>query len=169
VPAPNSDDDDALVAALADALREAREVPSAFVRAGRELFILRDLDLELAELVHDSSLRPPATAATRSDDVEHASIRDVTFESNSLVVSLQILGRGAQGQVVEMTGSQAPDEVDVSRVSGTVEIRSDVGQPVVATIREHGWFAFPSIPQGRIRLLCRTAAGGTVLTAAITV
>jgi hypothetical protein len=165
---PAGPDDDALIAALADSLREAREVPDAFVHAGRELFTLRGLDLELAQLVHDSSLRPPATAATRSD-VERASVRDVTFESRSLVVSLQILGKGAQGQVVETAGNHAVDDTDGPRVSGTVEIRPEIDQPVVTMIGEHGWFAFASIPRGRIRLLCRTSAGASVLTVAITV
>jgi hypothetical protein len=75
---------------------------------------------------------------------------------------VQILGKGAQGQVIETAGGQA-------RVSGTVEVRSEVDQQEVTTIGEHGWFAFASIPRGRIRFLCRTAAGATVLTTAITV
>jgi hypothetical protein len=73
----------------------------------------------------------------------------VTFESRSLVVSLQIVGKGAQGQVVEIAGNQAVDDADAVRVSGTVEIRSDVGQPLVTTIGEQGWFAFAPSPRGR--------------------
>ena len=167
MPDPRPGDDDALFAALADALREAREVPDTFVRAGRAVFTLRDLDVELAELVHDSSLRP--AVATRSDEVEHAAIRDVTFESGSLLINLQILIRGAQGQVVEVTSGEAPATDAGPLMSGTVEIRSESAGTAVATIREHGWFAFAASPRGRVRLLCRTAAGATVLTDPITV
>ena len=51
--------------------------------------------------------------------------------------------------------------------SGRVEIRPAGREPVTTTIGDQGWFTFDTVARGRIQLLCRTARGVSVLTAAI--
>lgn len=168
---PPPADDESLLAALRDALGEARTVPAAFIRAGQELYTLRELDLELAQLAHDSAGDHPV-GALRAAEIVEASIRDVTFESRSVVISLRLLPGSAQGQVIDVADGHAaggPARAGGPDGPGTVEIRPAVGEPVTTTIGDEGWFTFDTVPRGRIQLLCRTARGVTVLTASITV
>jgi len=158
-------DDESLLDVLRDALGEVRAVPAALVRAGQKLYAVRDLDLELARLAHDSTV--DHRAGLRAAEVEGATVRDVTFESRSLVISLQLLPKGAQGQVIDVAEGRPLDGGPGG--PGTVEIRPADGEPVTATIGEHGWFAFDTVPRGRVQLLCRTAGGVNALTAAITI
>lgn len=153
--------DDALLDAVRDALREARAVPPGFVRAGEDLFVLRDLDIELAALLHDSAADPyPSLAGTRSY-AERATVRDVTFASRSLVISIQLPGRGLHGQVAQV-GNRPPGGSTFE--GATVTVCPERGDRVVATVDKVGWFTLPSIPTGSIRLLCRTRTGLAAVT-----
>jgi hypothetical protein len=159
--------DDGLLDALRDALREARAVPPGFVRAGQDLFVLRDLDIELAALLHDSAAYPhPALASIRSYDVERATVRDVTFASPSLVISIQLPRRGLHGQVARV-GNRRPTGSTFD--GATVTVCPESGDPVVATVDKVGWFTLPSIPTGPIRLLCRTPTGLAAVTGWISI
>jgi hypothetical protein len=79
-------DDDALLAALSEAVEAEYEVPRDFIEAGKAAFTWHSIDAELAALTFDSAV-PAAVAAVRA---EEASPRFLTFTSADLTIELEI-------------------------------------------------------------------------------
>lgn len=142
-----SSDDDQLLAALGDALRAAREVPSDFIEAGKAAIQWRHIDGELAALTYDSALdteRVPAVVRA-----EPAQLRYLTFASAGLTIELEVSGDALLGQVV-------PPQ------HGELEILAVSGQARTIAIDGVGCFAVRPIPSGSFRLHCHLAGTNVV-------
>jgi hypothetical protein len=141
-------DDDQLLAALDDALSEARDVPRQFVDAGKAAYAWHNIDAELAALTYDSADDRRPAVATRA---ERAALRDLTFATQQLKIHIQVTDKSLHGQVVP------PQRSDI-------ELRTRDQPPVVISTDDDGWFTVQPIPIGSFRLHCRTEAGTTALT-----
>jgi hypothetical protein len=141
-------DDDQLLAAVDDALREARDVPREFVEAGKAAYAWHNIDAELAALTYDSADDRRLAAATRA---ERAALRDLTFATPQLKIHIQVTDKALHGQIVP------PQRSDI-------ELRTSQQPPVVISTDDDGWFTVQPIPIGSFRLHCRTATGATALT-----
>ena len=60
--------DDALLAALREAITARDNVPARFVETGKNAYAWRNIDAELAQLTYDSVIDERMVAATRSGD-----------------------------------------------------------------------------------------------------
>ncbi len=114
-------DDDALLAALGEAVRAAKAVPPEFTAAGQAAFTWRTIDAELAALTFDSATAEPAVAAVRA---EEASPRFLTFAGSDLTIELEIGSDSIVGQVVP-AGSGHVDACPASGPAMTAGDRRD--------------------------------------------
>jgi hypothetical protein len=145
-------DDDALLTAVKEALREQSDVPASFVDAGVASYAWHNIDAELAALTYDSSQDMLAGASTRAEPAE---LRNLTFDANHLTIELEIISDRLHGQVI-------PPE------RGTVELRREDGSVATAEINDVGYFTATPVPTGTFRLYCNTDSGVAVLTDWIT-
>jgi hypothetical protein len=136
---PRWSDDEALLAVLREALREERDVPPHFVEVAKATFTWHSIDAELAALTFDSL----SAVGTRTP---HAAVRELTFATRELTISVQVTDRSLHGQVV-------PPQ------PGRLEVQVRDGEPRVVDIDEHGWFAVSPVPREAFRLLVSTASG----------
>jgi hypothetical protein len=139
-------DDDQLLAALREAVRDAHTVPDEFIEAGRAAFAMRNFDAELAALIYDSEREP---ALTRNSDT--AALRALTFASARLTIELEITPDGLLGQVVPT----APAEIDVETGAGDI---------TRVTADEMGCFTIRPMPAEPFRLRCRVGPTVDILT-----
>jgi hypothetical protein len=140
--------DDALLAALRQALRARRAVPPEFAEAGRSAFAWRDIDVELARLSYDSPGHPDQAGPPPA---ETASLRTLSFRSARLIIELEVGQDCLIGQII-------PAQPAVLRVQASA-------RPVpVIRFDEHGCFIVQPVPQARFRLHCTTAADSVVMT-----
>ena len=144
-------DDDALLAALGEAVQAGREVPRDFIEAGQAAFTWHSIDAELAALTFDSAA-PAAVAAVRA---EEASPRFLTFTSADLTIELEIGADAIIGQIVP----PQPGQADACPAQGAA---------VTAAIDEIGCFIIRPRPTSPFRLHCHSDSGGSVLTTWIT-
>ncbi len=143
---PHSDhDDDALMAALADALHSAGPDLDRARRNGEASWAWRSVDAELAALVHDSatddSLRQDALVRSAVGE-----LRLLTFEASQVSVEVELSADGLLGQVLP------PGPADVVLQLGD-------GSEAALSTDASGTFSAPTAPVGRFRLRCRTGAG----------
>jgi hypothetical protein len=146
-------DDDALLAALREALRARAAVPPEFVEAARSAFAWHNIDAELAQLTYDSSRDAEHEPSLRA---EAASVRALTFTSAHLTIELEVTADALLGQVI-------PPQAGVI----TVQPRDEAETEYPAD--EIGCFSIRPIPAGPFRLHCRTVAGIDALTGWITI
>jgi hypothetical protein len=140
--------DDALLAALQQALRARQAVPPEFAEAGRSAFAWRDIDVELARLSDDSRGHPAQAARPPA---ETASLHTLSFRSARLGIELEVGQDCLIGQII-------PAQAAVLRVQASA-------RPVpVIRFDEHGCFIIQPVPRARFRLHCTTAASAVVLT-----
>ena len=90
-------DDDALLAALRQAVAARQAVPAEFVEAGKNAFAWHNIDAELAQLTYDSTRDSDYAPSTRT---ETASIRALTFTSAHLTIELEVTSDSLLGQIV---------------------------------------------------------------------
>jgi hypothetical protein len=145
------DDDEELLAALAQALRAREAVPEWFVETGKNAFAWHNIDAELAQLTYDSRRDRDVAAATRS---ETASIRALTFTSGQLSIELEVGESTLLGQIIPPR-------------AGTLEIHTAAGV-ASSPVDEIGCFGVSPIPASPFRIRCRTEDGADVLTGWIT-
>jgi hypothetical protein len=145
-------DDEALLAALKQALRARRAVPPEFVQAGQNAFAWHNIDAELAQLTYDSTREFDRAPSTRS---EAASIRALTFNSAHLTIELEVTSDSLFGQLIP---TQA----------GMIKIQSQTGAEMAFPADEIGYFSIRPVPAVPFRLHCRTANGIDVRTGWIT-
>jgi hypothetical protein len=148
VTSPWWNDDDQLLAAVAEALREAHDVSGHFIETGKAAYAWHNIDAELATLTYDSAVHAPLAAATRA---ERAALRELTFATSQLKIYLQVTDKALQGQVVPA------HQCDI-------ELRTVDHPPTVLATDKDGWFSIRPIPIGSFRLHCRTPTGLTALT-----
>lgn len=139
-------DDEQLLADLRDAVRSARDVPAAFIAAGKAAFSWRTVDAELAALAEDS-VDGDVLAGTRA---EHATVRALSFRASDLSIELEVSSDALLGQLVP----PRPGQVEVQGKDGTT--RS-------VAVDESGWFTVRPLPQTMVRLHLQTA-GSDVIT-----
>ena len=144
--------DEALLAALQQALRARRAVPPEFVDAGRGAFAWHNVDAELARLTYDSIRDTEPVASSRA---EAASLRALTFTSARLTIELEVTPDSLVGQIVPVQAA-------------TIEVQARAGAPVPVAADEIGCFLIHPVPRGPFRLRCQLPAGSDVLTGWIT-
>ncbi|WP_246002150.1 hypothetical protein [Allorhizocola rhizosphaerae] len=116
-------------------------VPAHVVAAAKASLSWRDPDAELAALVEQHGL-----AEVRG---EHAML---TFESGSLTIEVEVLGRSLAGQIVPPQAAR-------------VRLDHGGGDPLWTSADALGRFAFDTVAPGHIRLTCYPETGGAVRTA----
>lgn len=141
-------DDEQFLAAVDEALHEAREVPRHFLEMWKASFSWREIDAELAALTYDSATDDTLMTATRT---ERATLRDLTFATPNLKIHIQVTAKALQGQIVPPQRS-------------TLELRTTDNPTTVVTTDDDGWFTLQPIPIGSFRLYCRTESDITALT-----
>ena len=122
---PDFDNDDELIAALANAVADQDPVPESVYSFGRSAFALIDLESELAELVADSAERE--LVAMRSSDTA----RTVVFRIRDIEIELEL--------APDAFGSIDPVAEQVTLVDAAGETALDISPS--------GVFRF-SLPQG---------------------
>jgi hypothetical protein len=160
-------DDDDLLAALRQAVRERQAVPPEFVEAGQNAFAWRNFDAELAQLTYDSAedaARAAAPDGARDDDkvaavrtgpasgrAERASVRALTYTSVHLTIELEVTQDSLLGQVVPAQPA-------------TIRVQPRTGAEATLEADEIGRFSVQPIPAAPFRLHCRTAPGVDAVT-----
>src|SRR5262249_24990819 len=145
-------EDEVLLAALRQAIKNRQAVPPEWVEAAKNAFAWRNIDTELALLTYDSTQSVGAVAATRA---ESASIRALTFSSPRRTIDREVTEDSLLGQV----GPAKPAMIEVeTREAAETSVPSD----------EIGCFSVHPIPAGSFRLRCSTADSADVLTGWIT-
>ncbi|MFG1777832.1 hypothetical protein ACGFIR_15230 [Micromonospora sp. NPDC049051] len=141
--------DEALLAELRAALRDADPVPEHFLSAARAAFAWQSIDaeLELAELTFDSVCDPEPAGLTRST----GSTRTLMFRSGPVVVEIEVTSTGIVGQVSPARG-------------GRVVAQTSVGPYEEVPVDAVGFFSMGVPPAGPVQL-CAHTSGFTVATA----
>ncbi|MFF1823633.1 hypothetical protein ACFVWG_40395 [Kribbella sp. NPDC058245] len=146
-------DDGQLLEVLRDALATERDVPRAFVDAGKAAFAWRTIDAELAALTYDSAWDTVDAAPVRS--AESATLRALTFVSEGWTIELELTPEGLLGQL------DPP-------AAGEITARTDSGVLATARIDELGFFVLKPLPKVPYRLVCIPDDGPTILTGWVT-
>jgi hypothetical protein len=149
---PDTENDDALLAELAMAIRPLTDPPPAVVEAGKQLFTWRTIDAELAELAYDSVL-DDSLVGVRSAGTP----RIISFEAGSLTIEVEIDATpGARRLIGQLIPASAAE----------LELSSADADPVVGQADELGRFALPLSRQvRRASLRCVLPDGRTVQSA----
>ena len=137
--------DEDLLRELHAALRTEHAVPGALVDAGKGVWAWRSVDAELAALTYDSALEAMAEqlVATRS---EAATLRSLTYASQSLTIELEVTGDALLGQVQPAQAAQ-------------VEVIVRDGAVTRVDVDEVGWFTVRPTPHSPFRIACTTDDG----------
>ena len=133
-------DDDQLLADLAEAVRATDPMTDWVRRLGAEVPLYRQLDqdIELAALTYDSALDEALVA--RNGGSEY---RTLLFQGKSGQVQIEAVNHQVIGQVMPSLG-------------GTVSIDARDGTVATADIDETGCFQVRSVPAGLLRLVWNT-------------
>ncbi|WP_432477214.1 hypothetical protein [Nocardioides sp. GXQ0305] len=131
-------DDDALLAALAEATRQAGEPTDTMAAAADAAYSWRTVDAELAALTYDSL----ADDAVLVRDAGTAS-RQLVFEGEGLAVELEHTPDGLVGQLVPPS-------------RGTVMLLGPGGELATVQADALGLFHFGGPRRGPVRLRCVT-------------
>jgi hypothetical protein len=136
------DDDDALLADLAEAVAalDGREQTIASLGRGAYAWRTVDDDLLMASLSYDSVVEPALNMRSNSNDTGP---RTMVFTSAPLAVELEVMGGRALGQLSPAT-------------PGTVVIESADGTSLTVEVDELGFFEAEPLPAGPVRIRCDT-------------
>ncbi len=134
-------DDDGLLAALGEAVAEADADPDAVTErrraAARAAFAWRSVDVELADLLHDSALEP---GGVRSATDALDAVRTLSYGAGDLTLELEVDGDDVTGQVV---GPGA----------ATVTLRRADGTETTADVDPSGFFTIAGVAPGPARFV----------------
>jgi hypothetical protein len=136
------DDDQHILDDLSDALREAA-LAGTIAEYGKGAYAWRtvDQDLLLASLSFDSSLERVQERRADPDDP-----RVLVFTASPLSLELEVLPDRIVGQIVP----PGPGEIRVEAADGVIfRVEAD----------HAGFFDFPGMPRGLVRLRCDTPTG----------
>jgi hypothetical protein len=135
------DDDEALLADLADAMRDVTPLLPRIVQQARGALAWRtvDSDLLLATLSFDSTLQ----SSGQSRDQEGGQ-RVLVFHSSPLAIEVELQFDRIVGQIIP----PGAGEITLEAADGT-QVRVDAD--------DLGFFILPSASEGAIRLRCETA------------
>jgi hypothetical protein len=151
-----SSDDDELLAELAAAIRAPRDLPDAYLRAGKWAYALFDLDSELAHLVSDSAAWDADELAAAGLRSGPSALRSLGFRSRGLAIELDLHPDALHGQVT-------PSDLTPSD-SGTVRLRRGDAPDLRFPIDPHGWFTIRPVPRTPFRLSILLADGAAAVT-----
>ncbi len=141
--------DDALLARLRAVANEVDPVPADVRAFASAAFALRDLDAELAVLVHDSATRDLELSGVRGDD----DVRLLSYDAAAVGIELQVVVRGDRRDVMgQVVG--AATAVALETGAGEHEVSPDGS----------GIFRAEDLAPGRVRVRLTTPSGLTVLT-----
>jgi hypothetical protein len=140
------DDDERLLADLAEAVRATQRLADTIAAQAEGALTWRTIDEDLlqASLTFDSSLE--ATAGTRA---EPGQTRLLVFTATPLSMELEVTQDGVVGQILP----PGPGEIHVETPDGA---EYSVGAD------ESGFFELPPLPADAVRLRCDTATGRVV-------
>jgi hypothetical protein len=144
-------DDEALMAALDQALHPDVKVPERFLEMAESCYTWRLIDAELATLAYDSADDIETAVATRS---ESAPLRALTFEACDLTFELELTQEGIAGQLIPAK-------------AGELEIQLVDGRTTDVPTNSFGYFLISPIPKTPFRLRCRCDDGRIVSTSTI--
>lgn len=134
--------DDELMALLGEAVAESDAVSDRRMNAAKAAFAWRNIDDELAELLHDSALEPGAAVRSGSHDEP----RSLSFSSRGLALEVEVDGTVLMGQVLD--ADLAGAVVRLQR-TGVADREVDVDSA--------GFFRFDDVDPGPIRLVASSA------------
>jgi hypothetical protein len=154
-------DDDELLAELGAAMRAARELPDAYLRAGKWSYALFDLDSELAHLVSDSASWDADELAAAGLRSGPSVLRSLGFRSRGLAIELDVHAVALHGQV---TPSDSGTPGSGTSDPGTVSLRRGDAPDLRFPIDQHGWFTIRPVPPSPFRLSIQLAGGGAAVT-----
>jgi hypothetical protein len=146
--------DDQLIAHLRRIAADADPVPRALLAAARAAFGLRELDVQVAELVRDSAVGASATAV-RGPGPRLLSFEVPSSQAVDAVIECEVTARGPRRDVIgQLVGvAAAALRVQVAE-AGPVDVRVD----------DHGRFSVSDLPGGLFQLRCSLADGSTLMT-----
>jgi hypothetical protein len=127
----------------------AQPVPEPLLAAARDAFGLRELDARVAELVGDSAVDAPASAARGPGP------RMLSFESGEVAVECEITAHDSRRDICgRLVGGVAPvlDAQVAGEAAVTVRVDGD------------GRFGIRDLRAGPVRLRCHLADGTTLVT-----
>jgi hypothetical protein len=136
-------DDDLLLRALGDAMRDEPLVTPEILAAAKSVYTWRTVDSEMAQLSYDSrdDNEKESLALVRAD---HAALRMLTFEARGLVVELGVSADAVVGQLV-------PPGAD------HIEFQQGDEEATRLAVDHLGCFALVPIPRGAFTLICQTS------------
>jgi hypothetical protein len=132
-------DDDALTAALKEAVAEADAVSDRRREAARAAFTWRSVDAELMELLHDSALEAGAAVRGPADPG-----RLLSFGGGSLTIELEV-GAGA------VTGQVLPAQ------AATVTLQRTGAEDRTVAADAAGFFRIDEVGSGPVRFVVTTS------------
>jgi hypothetical protein len=145
---PEAPSDEALLAALGEAMKARQAVPPDFIAAAKDAYAWHGIDAELARLTYDSSEQGEVAAGLRS---ESASIRAFSFATERLSIEVEITPGSLLGQLIPAQ-------------PGTAEVHERDGGTVTVPVDETGCFAVEPKPGSPFRLRIHTGSPLDVLT-----
>ena len=152
-------DDDDLLVALRQAVRERQAVPPELVEAARSAFAWRNFDAEPARLSYDSARDGGRAASMRAGPAaaraEPAAVRALTVTSAHLSIELEITEDSVLGQVVPAQPAM-------------IRVQPREGAETALSADEIGCFSVQPIPSGPFRLRCRAGPDVDAITGWIT-
>ena len=137
---PNDLNDDELMAELAAAVAEEDAVSERRRTAARAAFTWRTVDVELAELLHDSALDAGAAVRSGSDGP-----RTLSFRRAAVTRAVEVDGETVLGEVIdEAAGDAAPAAVTLQRPDADDRsVEADAS----------GFFRFDGVAPGPVRFV----------------
>lgn len=150
-------DDDRLLAEIGDLLRRVDPIPGEVTLAARSALAWRNIDAELAELLHDSALDAEPLAGVRGSG---GGWRALTFETpDGVTIEVEV---GVERSKRSLAGQISPAG------AATVVVRLP-GAEMPVQVDELGRFQTNGLPPGPISLRCVLPDGRAIETGWVTI
>lgn len=144
-PHPQDPAGDELIEELRVVLDELDPVPPEVLEAARAAIGWRNIDAELAELIHDSWAAESDLAGVRGVAVP----RMIAFATLGFGIELEVLDNGDTRELIGQIAPAGPAAIVVHHAGGSRDVRADA----------YGRFSVEEIPPGPIRIEVRPPDG----------